>query len=172
MSDDLCMYVVFGDPNWDFLTLDLAKHLELARKIDNGVISATSTDLKPFVARGGKLLIYHGWGDQNISPQSSTRYYNRLVTALGKAQVDDAVRLFMVPGMGHCGGGEGPDTFDALTALEQWREQGKAPAQIIASKLTDGKVARSRPLCPYPQVARYKGAGSTDLAENFVCRMP
>jgi feruloyl esterase len=172
MSDDLFKYVVFGDPKWDFMTLDLSKHLDLAQKVDKGELSPASANISPFAGRGGKLIIYHGWGDQNISPRSSTRYYDRLVSTLGKQQVDESVRLYMVPGMGHCGGGEGPDQFDMLAALEQWREQGKAPASVIASKITDGKVAFTRPLCPYPQVARYKGTGSTDDAANFVCQMP
>ena len=172
MSDDLFKYVVFGDPQWDFMTLDLNKHLDLARKIDKGELSPASANINPFVNRGGKLIMYHGWGDQNISPRSSTRYYDRLVTTIGKPQVDSAVRLYMVPGMGHCSGGEGPDQFDMLTALEQWREQGKAPAEVIASKVTAGKVAFTRPLCPYPQVARYKGAGTTTDAASFACQMP
>jgi len=172
MSDDLFKFVVFQDPNWDFRTLDVGRHLELARKIDNGTLSPTSPNLKLFVGRGGKLLMYHGWGDQNISPQSSVRYYHKLVAALGQPQVDDSVRLFMVPGMGHCGGGEGPNVFDTLTALEQWREHGAAPNEIIASQITNGSVSRTRPLCPYPQVAQYQGTGNIDQAENFVCRLP
>jgi Tannase and feruloyl esterase len=172
MSDDLFKYVVFGDPNWDFMSLDLRKDLEKARQVDKGELSPASPNIQPFVGRGGKLVIYHGWGDQNISPRSSVNYYEKLVTALGEQQVEDSVRLYMVPGMGHCGGGEGPDQFDMLSPLEHWREQSQAPAEVIASKITDGKVEFTRPLCPYPQVARYKGTGSTDLAENFVCRMP
>jgi len=172
MSDDLFKYVVFRDPNWDFRSLDLSRHLELARKIDNSTLSPTSPNLQPFVGRGGKLLMYHGWGDQNISPRSSVRYYDRLVTALGKSQVEDSMRLYMVPGMGHCGGGEGPNVFDTLTALEQWREHGAAPNEIIASQITNGSVSRTRPLCPYPQVAQYQGTGNIDQAENFVCRLP
>ena len=172
MSDDLFKYVVFHDPNWNFQTLNLSQHLELARKADNGVLTASSTDVKPFLGRGGKLLMYHGWADQNISPRSSVNYYDRLVTALGKQQVDDSVRLFMVPGMGHCGGGDGPNQFDMLTRLEEWRERNTPPTQVIASKLTDGQIVRTRPLCPYPQVARYKGTGSIDDAQNFACQLP
>jgi feruloyl esterase len=172
MSDDLFKYVVFQDANWDFRTLDVAKHLELARKADAGVVSATSTDIKQFVRRGGKFVIYHGWGDTNVPPRSSVNYYERLVETLGASDVDGSVRLYMAPGMGHCGGGEGPNVFDALAALEQWREEGKAPADIRASKLEDGRVVRTRPLCPYPQIARYKGSGSIDDASNFVCRTP
>lgn len=172
MSDDLFKYVVFQDPNWDFRTLDVARHLELARKIDNGILSPTSPNLKPFADRGGKLIIYHGWGDTNISPRSSVIYHTRLRETLGDRQVDQFVRLYMVPGMAHCGGGEGPNVFDMLTALEQWREQGKPPAEVIASHLTEGHVDRTRPLCPFPQVARYKGTGSSDEAENFACTLP
>jgi feruloyl esterase len=172
MADDFFKYVVFQDPNWDFLTLDVGRHLALARKIDNGVISPTSANLKTFVGRGSKLLIYHGWADQNVAPLSSVEYYEKLVKTLGKKQVENSVRLYMAPGMGHCSGGEGPDSFDTLTALEQWREHGVAPREIIASQIAKGSVIRTRPLCPYPQVAQYKGTGSTDQAENFVCRLP
>jgi feruloyl esterase len=99
-------------------------------------------------------------------------YYKRLVETLGAADVDRSVRLYMAPGMGHCGGGEGPNVFDALAALEQWREEEKAPAEIPAALLADGRVVRTRPLCPYPQIARYKGSGSIDDASSFVCRAP
>jgi feruloyl esterase len=172
MSDDFFKYVVFKDASWDFRALDVAKHLEQARKADGGIVSATSPDIKQFVSRGGKLVIYHGWGDTNVPPRSSVNYYDRLVKTLGASDVDRSVRLYMAPGMGHCGGGEGPNVFDALAALEQWREQGKAPAEILASQLADGRVVRTRPLCPYPQIARYKGAGSIDDASNFACRTP
>lgn len=172
MADDLFKYVVFQDPKWDYMTLDIGRTLPLARKIDNGTISPTSPNLESFVGRGGKLLIYHGWGDQNVAPMSSVEYYEHLVAAMGQHQVDDSVRVYMVPGMGHCGGGEGPNVFDTVTALENWREHGVAPKEIIASQITNGSVTRTRPLCPYPQVARYKGAGSTDQAENFACQAP
>jgi feruloyl esterase len=90
----------------------------------------------------------------------------------GAAKVESFYRLFMVPGMAHCGGGDGTSTFDMLAALEQWKEQGKAPEQIAASRVRDGKVDRTRPLCPYPEIAKYKGSGSTDDAANFSCAMP
>ena len=172
MSDDFFKYMVFKDPSWDFRTLDVAKHLEHARKADGGVVSATSPDIKQFINRGAKFVIYHGWGDTNVPPRSSVNYYKRLVETLGASDTDRSVRLYMAPGMGHCGGGEGPNVFDALAALEQWREEGKAPAEILASQLADGRVVRTRPLCPYPQIAQYKGAGNVDDASNFVCRNP
>ena len=170
MSDELFKYVVFENPDWDFLTLDVAKHLDMARAAAARTIDATSPDLKQFIARGGKLLIYHGWGDTNVPPRSSVNYYHRLVETLGPTLTTNAVRLYMAPGMGHCGGGEGPNVFDALTAVEEWREKGKPPAEILASQVVDGKTVRTRPLCPYPQVPRYKGSGSPDQAASFVCR--
>jgi feruloyl esterase len=172
MSDDLFKSMVFKDPDWDYKTLDIATHLDLAMKIDGGVISPTSADIRPFIERGGKLLMYHGWADTNISPGSSVTYYHRLNETLGPQAVRDSVRLYMVPGMGHCGGGDAPNQFDMLEVLEQWRENGVAPAAVVASQVTDGNVTRTRPLCPFPQVARYKGTGSMALAESFACTMP
>jgi len=172
MSDDFFKYVVFKDANWDFRTLDVTKHLEQARKADGGIVSATSPDIKQFVRRGGKLVIYHGWGDTNVPPRSSVNYYKRLLDTLGAPEVDGSVRMYMAPGMGHCGGGEGPNVFDALAVLEQWREHEKAPAEMLASQIADGRVVRTRPLCPFPQIARYKGTGSIDDASSFACRTP
>lgn len=172
MYNDLLRYIVHQDPTWDYSKLDITKDLERARKVDNGVLAAVSTDLTPFVSRGGKLLIYHGWGDMNIPPRGSVDYYNQVQATMGREKVANAVKLFMVPGMGHCGGGNGPNEFDMLAALEQWREQGKAPASILASQSGAGRVVRTRPLCPYPQIAKYKGTGSIDAAENFACSAP
>ncbi|MBM3818356.1 MAG: tannase/feruloyl esterase family alpha/beta hydrolase [Acidimicrobiia bacterium] len=172
MYNDMFRFVVFQDPNWDFRTLDVATHLDRARKADAGVLVASSTDLRPFTSRGGKLLIYHGWEDQNIPPRGSISYYEGVVKTMGRDATNAAVRLYMVPGMGHCGGGDGPNTFDMVGALDEWRDQGRAPAAIVASKSENGKVVRTRPLCPYPQVARYKGTGSIDSAENFSCVAP
>jgi len=164
-------YVVFQDPNWDERTFNFDSDYARALAEDN--INALDPNLKPFLARGGKLLQYHGWSDPQISPGSSVDYYKSVLETLGGAKaVADSYRLFMVPGMAHCGGGDGTSTFDMLSALEQWVEKGTAPEQILASRVRDGKVDRTRPLCPYPLVATYKGTGSTDDAANFVCKAP
>ncbi len=163
-------YVVFKDPEWDWKNLNFDSHVALADKIDNETINATDPNLKPFLARKGKLLLYHGFSDPNVAPRSTINYYKRVVDTLGgERKTSDSIRLFMVPGMGHCGGGEGANTFDAMSALEQWRENDSPPERIIASHSTGGQVDRTRPLCPYPQVAKYKGTGSIDEAANFVC---
>jgi feruloyl esterase len=138
---------------------------------DAEATNALDPNLKAFFDRGGRLIQYHGWADPQISPGNSVQYYKRVTDANGGAtRVLASHRLFMAPGMGHCGGGEGPNTFDMVTALEQWVENKTAPAQIVASHSRDGKVDRTRPLCPYPQVAAYKGTGGTDDAANFVCK--
>jgi feruloyl esterase len=172
VAADLFKYVVFKDAKWDFRTFDLARDYDAVHKIDTLDLSPTSPDIKAFVARGGKLLIYQGWADMNVAPKSTVAYYDNLVKTLGQKQVDESVRVFFAPGMAHCGGGEGPNVFDALTPLEQWREEGKAPASIVATHWTYGKLDRSRPLCPYPQVARFRGAGEIDEAPYFVCAAP
>jgi feruloyl esterase len=145
----------------------------LGDKIENGNENATNPNLKAFFGHGGKLLQYHGWSDQLISPRNSINYYDSVLATMGGAsRVNQSYRLFMVPGMAHCSGGDGPNQFDTIGVLEQWVEKEKAPDQIIASRIRDGKTDRTRPLCPYPQVATYKGSGSTDVAENFSCSVP
>jgi feruloyl esterase len=173
MYHDLFRFVVFQDRLWDFRTLDVSATLERARALDRSIpLSPTSANVKPFVSRAGKLVIYHGWADPSISPRASVQYFDELVKTIGKQEVERSVRLYMVPGMGHCGGGNAPNEFDMISALDAWRADGRAPAAVVASQRVDGQVARTRPLCPYPQVARYKGTGSIDKAENFACKMP
>ena len=168
---DLFKYVVFNNPDWDYKTFNFDSDVTAALKADNNRMNAMDPNLKPFFDRGGKILSYHGWADQQMSPGNSPKYYDMVVAKNGGLnKVMDNYRLFMVPGMGHCGGGDGTDTFDKLGTLEKWVEQKQAPTQIVASHMTGGQAARTRPLCPYPQIATYKGSGSTDDAANFSCK--
>jgi feruloyl esterase len=170
---DQYKYVVYKDPNWDWRTFDFDSGITKGEQPDNIVMNATDPNLSKFFAHDGKLLMYHGWSDPNVSPLNTIKYYKSVADTMGGAsKVSNNIRLFMEPGMGHCGGGEGPNVFDKVTPLAQWVEQKKAPDALIASHSTDGKVDRTRPLCAYPQVAKYKGSGSIDDAANFVCALP
>jgi feruloyl esterase len=168
---DLFRYVVFEDENWDFMTLNFDADIERALVAD-AAADALDPNLKAFYDRGGKIVQYHGWNDPQISPRVSSMYYERVVDTVGEAAVRDHHRLFMVPGMAHCGGGEGTSEFDMMRVLEQWVESGEAPDSVAASRVVNGRVDRTRPLCAYPAVARYDGTGSLDEAENFSCVTP
>ena len=162
---------VFKDPNWDYKTFNFDSDVALFDR-ETQARNATNANLKPFFSHGGKLLQYQGWNDNLIPPQNSVNYYKSVSDTLGGAsKVNDSYRLFMVPGMGHCRGGDGTDRFDVIGALEQWVEQGKAPDSIVASRYAGDKVERTHPLCAYPKVAVYNGSGSTDDAANFACRV-
>ena len=168
---DFWRYWVFNDPNWDFHSFDFDRDAAYA-DTHMEFLTANDPDLSRFSELGGKLLIYQGWADPVVPPEDTIRYYESVVHAMGADRASNAARLFLVPGMGHCSGGPGPSTFDGLAALDAWVVQGTAPSKIIATHATGGTVDRSRPLCPYPQVARWKGSGSTDEASNFECVAP
>jgi len=178
--------MIYSNPAWDLKTFELEKDNKLADEKLGAILNATDPNLKEFKARGGKLILYHGWSDAALPPVNTINYFQSVVGKMGQRDVNSFMRLYMVPGMQHCAGGPGPSNFGAMVtaaqsdpqhdmsiAIERWVEQGIAPDQIIASKRVsaDPKTppVRTRPLCPYPQVARYKGSGSTDDAANFVC---
>lgn len=174
---------VFGDdPTFDYLSFDFDADVAYtdakpaAGETYASALNAINPDITGFRDRGGKLIMYHGFSDGFITPYNTIRYYNEVVATVGQGQTaleetQQFARLFMVPEMGHCAGGPGPTSFDALAALERWVEEGIAPDRIIGSHLNpDMTVAFTRPLCPYPQEARYRGHGSIDEAGSFVCR--
>jgi feruloyl esterase len=179
-AENVLKYMVFENPNWDFRTFDYDKDVSFAREKLGAILDAFNPDLTRFRQRGAKLILYHGWNDPSISPLNTINYYDSVVSFLrgtqsarqAEAAAREFIRLFMVPGMLHCGGGPGPNTFDMLTALENWVEHGRPPDSVIATHSTAGVKDRSRPLCPYPQVAVHTGRGSTDEAANFACRTP
>jgi len=157
----------FQDENYDWQEFDLNSDMPL---IDErvGFVDATNPDLRAFKAHGGKLLLYAGWRDTGITPENTILYYETVLDEMG-AQQDDWMRLFLAPGMGHCRGGPGVDTFDTLSAIEQWREQGEAPASMLA---TNQETGMARPLCPYPEYAAFDGTGDLADASNWQCRAP
>jgi len=170
---DQYRYVVFNDANWDWKTFNFDTDVARGDRPENVIMNATDPNMKPFFSHGGKLLLYHGWSDPNVPTLNTIKYYNSVVADMGgEAKASNSVRLFLEPGMGHCGGGEGPNVFDKVGPLEKWVENGKTPERLEASHSTNGKMDRTRPLCPYPQVAKYKGTGSIDEAPNFECRIP
>jgi feruloyl esterase len=178
--------MVYNNPSWDYKTFDLERDGKLAEEKLSPALNATNPDLKAFNARGGKLILYHGWNDAALPPMNTINYFQSVAAKLGQRQANGFMRLYMAPGMQHCSGGPGADNFgqivtraqsdpqhDLTLALEHWVEQGVAPEMVIATKrqgaTPEAPALRTRPLCPYPQVARYKGSGSTDDAANFTC---
>ncbi len=157
-------------PDYDYMTFNYDTDIHIVDDWSK-LADAKNADLAKFKKRGGKLIMTYGWADTILQPMMGVNYYEQVVAKNGP-DAKGFARLFMVPGMAHCGGGIGPDRNDSVTAMIDWVEKGKAPTSIKASKVVDNKVVRSRPLCPYPQVARYSGAGSVDEAGNFRCVEP
>jgi hypothetical protein len=172
LAEGIMRYLVLDppQPEYDPLTFDFDRDIGLAARWGT-VADAKDPDLSRFRKRGGKLIMTYGWADQILQPLMGVHYYESVVEKNGR-KTRDFARLFMVPGMSHCAGGVGPDRNDAVTAVIDWVEKGKAPDQLIASKVSNGTVVRTRPLCPYPQVARYQGQGDIDDAANFRCVAP
>jgi feruloyl esterase len=176
-STNFFKYMVHSNPDWDFKTFDAERDVKAAEKLAP-VLSAVNPDLKAFRARGGKLILYHGWCDAAIPATSAINYYESVVKKMGARRASEFIRLFLLPGVQHCAGGAGPSAFgqggvargdanaNIAAALERWVDQGTAPEQIIASRQNP---SRTRPICAYPKTARYKGSGSTDDAANFEC---
>jgi feruloyl esterase len=161
--------VAYNNAKWDATGFDMDRDLKVVDEKVGSIVNAINPDLRAFKARGGKLLLYHGWNDTAISPGNAIDYYSSVLKRMGGRQ-EDFVRLYMAPGMNHCGGGVGPNQVNWMAALERWREAGVAPDRIDAYRVTNNRVDMTRPLCPYPQVAQYKGTGSTNDASNFVCK--
>jgi feruloyl esterase len=165
-----------GTPLANLSDVDAIQNFDMDHDYENlpfaqKVLDATDPDLTAFRQRGGKLLMYFGWADPQLNPRMGLEYYQAVTEKIGPSTPEFA-RLFMVPGMFHCGGGIGTSTFDTATPLLHWVEEGKAPASIAAARIIGGQVVRTRPLCPWPEVARYKGSGSIDDAANFTCGRP
>ena len=189
LGGDFFKYFVFNDANWDIRSFDYDRDLALARSKVASTIESNSPDLSGFRARGGKLILYHGWADPSINPRNTIEYFERVRAAAGTQEAARFMRLFMVPGMGHCTRGPGPNAFgqpilpfpeaskdaehNVFSALEDWIEKGKAPEKIVATKYVDDDpvkgVERTRPLCAYPRAAHWNGNGNISEAANFSC---
>jgi feruloyl esterase len=188
MRLDFWKYWVFNDPTWDWHTFDYDHDVAYA-DAKLAVVNASDPDLRAFRSRGGKVLMYSGWADPTGPPMDAVNYYERVQKTLGgRKETELFFRLFMLPGMAHCGGGPGPNIFggygplapvspqikidpehDVLSALIKWVEKGSAPEYIIASHAKDDRIDRTRPICPYAKIARWNGSGSSDDARNFTC---
>lgn len=175
---DFYRYWVYEQPDHDLRNFDFDKDWDFVNQKRVGdrtmseVTNVVPEQLGAFRRSGGKLIQWHGWADSSVATLGSIDTYQRVVATESSAGANEFMRLFLAPGVEHCGGGTGPNKFDMLTALEAWVEKGVAPERIVASALReDGAVARTRPLCAFPRVARYSGTGSFDAASSFSCEM-
>jgi len=160
-------YFVYGDSAWRYVGYDLSRAARDGAKVDS-IVSATDPDLSAFRARGGKLLLAHGWSDPALNARATIEYFNAVQARTPQAA--SFTRLFMMPGVLHCAGGSGCDEVDWVGTIRRWVEAGEAPSRIVARKERDGKVVKTHPLCAYPTTARYNGTGNTDDAAAFTCR--
>ncbi|HEY6614107.1 MAG TPA: tannase/feruloyl esterase family alpha/beta hydrolase [Vicinamibacterales bacterium] len=170
LAVDAFKYVFMKDRTWEASRFNAGVDIDVALASDpDDALGSTNADLRPFFARGGKLLMYHGWSDPQVTPYNTINFFHKVLATQGGAGLGTSMQLYMVPGMNHCAGGPGTDVFDKVGALEEWIKTGSAPARIEAARYTNGIVDRTRPLCPLGQVARWSGTGSTDDAANFAC---
>jgi hypothetical protein len=164
-------YVVFADPTYDIRRFRFDVDVATTDAKLGPILNSYDTDLGAFRKHGGKLIQYHGWGDAAIPPRDSIDYYQGVQTKMGDTSA--FYRLFMAPGMLHCGGGTGPDVLATLPAITDWVESAKAPDQLLATRMSgegaNAHVVRTRPLCPYPLQARWDGKGDRKRAESFGC---
>jgi feruloyl esterase len=167
-------YFVFKDPKWDYKTrpVNFDSDVALADRADIAAVNAVDPDLRKFFARGGKLLLVEGWNDTSVPPKVALNYYKAVVAKTGARQAQESMRFFMVPGMGHGAGTAGEENFnyDALNVIEQWKQTGKAPEELIFDHYKDGKQVGQRLVCQYPKVPTYKGSGNTEDPTSFVCK--
>ncbi|MFC4256612.1 tannase/feruloyl esterase family alpha/beta hydrolase [Croceibacterium xixiisoli] len=177
------MLVFDNRADWDWKGFDYTRDLQRSRDYGASILNAPSDGLGPFFARGGKLLLSHGWADGLIPANNTLGYYQHLYYALPRAQAQQQLRLFMAPGMDHCSGGAGPSDIDTLGIMDEWARSGNAPDRILAVRPTKApsmpgapeapaREPMSRPLCAWPMVAQYKGTGSSNEAANFTCVNP
>jgi pimeloyl-ACP methyl ester carboxylesterase len=178
LGPEFFRWMVYRDPEWKVEVFEPAREFKAAKERLGPVIDATNPDIGPFLRRGGKLLMYHGWNDVAVPAGATLEYHTAMLKATGSL-AEQQTRLFMVPGLLHCGGGPGATHFDKLGELDRWVENGNAPNWIVATEynpaatifpLPDAKKVRTRPLCPWPTTATYNGSGPTNAAENFTCR--
>ena len=158
------------DPNFTLDQVDLARDIPRLESIHR-TLDATNPDLSGFRARNGRMLMWFGWADPALNAQRAVDYYEEVRAKMGPTTAD-FFRFYTVPGVFHCGGGVGCGSFDPLSAVIRWVEEGKAPERIVTARVEQGKTLRTRPICPYPQVVKYKGSGSIDDAANFSCATP
>ncbi|MCB0667504.1 MAG: tannase/feruloyl esterase family alpha/beta hydrolase, partial [Saprospiraceae bacterium] len=166
---ELCKYLIFNDPDWDYSTYDFSHYNEDTRYAA-AYLDATSTDYSAFEGRGGKLIFYHGWNDPALSAYTTIEHFE----AVRKKNpgVDEFMRLYLLPGVLHCGGGPGPDQADWLELVRKWVENDQPPGKVVLSKVRDGQVQMTRPVFPYPSTAKYVGKGDPLDGNNFVEKKP